>query len=108
MRIPGALLFVLVVALAAGESSGQESDRVPLPGDTPFPVTVDGDESARQGPGSAPASSSPDAKTSSGREAISSNPAAVNIIAGTGALGRFLGLEEDSGIRLGGLWIGDA
>ncbi len=39
---------------------------------------------------------------------VSANPAAVNIIAGTGALGRFLGLKEDSGIRFGGLWIGDA
>src|SRR4051794_6819528 len=38
----------------------------------------------------------------------SGNPAAVDIIAGTGALGRLLGLGEDSGIRLGGLWIGDA
>lgn len=33
---------------------------------------------------------------------ISSNPAAVNISAGTGALGEHLGLTKDSGIRLGG------
>jgi len=39
---------------------------------------------------------------------ISGNPAAVNIVAGTGALGRLLGLEDDDGIRFGGLWIGDA
>ena len=38
---------------------------------------------------------------------ISANPAAVDIIAGTGALGRLLGFDKDSGIRLGGLWIGD-
>src|SRR4051812_11133851 len=43
-----------------------------------------------------------------GSEPISSNPAAVDIITGTGALGRLLGLDRDSGIRLGGLWIGDA
>ena len=43
-----------------------------------------------------------------GSTAISSNPAAVNIVAGTGALGRILGFDADSGIRLGGLWIGDA
>jgi porin len=43
-----------------------------------------------------------------GSQPVSANPAAVNIIAGTGALGRWLGIEEDSGIRLGGLWIGDA
>lgn len=39
---------------------------------------------------------------------ISANPAAVDIVTGTGALGRFFGLGDDSGIRLGGLWIGDA
>ena len=43
-----------------------------------------------------------------GSDPISSNPAAVNIIAGTGALGRFLGFDKDSGIRVGGLWLGDS
>jgi porin len=37
-----------------------------------------------------------------------SNPASVNILTGTGWLGRILGLKEESGARLGGLWIGDA
>lgn len=32
----------------------------------------------------------------------------MNIVTGTGALGRFLGLRPESGLRLGGLWIGDA
>ena len=40
--------------------------------------------------------------------AISGNPAAVNILNGTGKLGELFGFEPDSGIRLGGLWIGDA
>ena len=44
---------------------------------------------------------------SRGSEPISGNPAAVNIITGTGALGRALGIGKDSGIRLGGLWLGD-
>jgi porin len=59
--------------------------------------------------------SAPAAATAGGTEAenrgtqpISGNPAAVNIIAGTGALGRALGLSEESGVRLGGLWLGDA
>lgn len=43
-----------------------------------------------------------------GDAATSANPAAVNIISGTGALGRLLGLDPDSGFRLGGLWIGDS
>lgn len=44
----------------------------------------------------------------SGDAATSSNPAAVNIVGGTGALGRLLGIDPDSGFRLGGLWIGDS
>lgn len=45
---------------------------------------------------------------SRGRVAISGNPAAVNIVTGTGALGRLFGIDPDTGVRLGGLWIGDA
>lgn len=37
--------------------------------------------------------------------AVSSNPAAVNVITGTGALGKALGIKESSGIRIGGLWV---
>lgn len=40
--------------------------------------------------------------------AISGNPAAVNILTGTGKLGEFLGFDKESGVRVGGLWIGDA
>ncbi len=41
-------------------------------------------------------------------EGISANPGAVNVLTGTGLLGRVLGFGPDSGVRLGGLWIGDA
>ena len=37
----------------------------------------------------------------------SSNPGAVNIEVGTGALGEKLGFSKNAGLRLGGLWIGD-
>lgn len=40
-------------------------------------------------------------------DAISSNPAAVNITTGTGALGEHLGLNKNSGVSLGGLLIED-
>ncbi len=40
-------------------------------------------------------------------EPISANPAAVNFIAGTGLLGRTLGLDQLPGVYLGGLWIGN-
>ncbi|SMF93827.1 porin [Methylomagnum ishizawai] len=39
---------------------------------------------------------------------ISGNPGADNILTGTGWLGQQLGLAEDSGVRLGGLWVGNA
>lgn len=38
---------------------------------------------------------------------ISGNPGAVNILTGTGDLGRWLHIPERSGVRLGGLWMGD-
>ncbi len=39
---------------------------------------------------------------------ISANPGAVNIVTGTGALGRLLGFDKESGVLLGGAWVGDA
>src|SRR5579883_180719 len=43
---------------------------------------------------------------------ISSNPAAVNIVTGSGALQDYiqhkLGIQNDHGIRIGGTWLGDA
>ena len=38
---------------------------------------------------------------------ISGNPGAVNILTGTGELGKFFQIPESSGVRLGGLWMGD-
>ncbi len=38
---------------------------------------------------------------------ISGNPGAVNILTGTGDLGRLLQIPKDSGVRIGGLWMGD-
>jgi porin len=38
---------------------------------------------------------------------VSGNPATVNIFTGSGALGRFLGFDNQSGVRIGGLWLGD-
>jgi porin len=39
--------------------------------------------------------------------AISGNPAATNFSTGTGALGRLLGLRDEWGVTLGGLWLAD-
>ena len=38
---------------------------------------------------------------------ISGNPGAVNILTGTGELGKFLHIPKRAGVRLGGLWMGD-
>lgn len=39
---------------------------------------------------------------------ISGNPGAVNILVGTGSLGKLLQIPEKSGVRLAGLWMADA
>jgi porin len=39
--------------------------------------------------------------------AIAANPAAVNIVAGSGWLGQTLGMRPDSGVFLGGVWVGN-
>lgn len=41
-------------------------------------------------------------------DAIAGNPGAVNIKPGIGLLGRTLGFGPDSGVYLGGVWVGDA
>ncbi|MFZ4655311.1 MAG: carbohydrate porin, partial [Methylococcaceae bacterium] len=39
---------------------------------------------------------------------VPGNPGADNVLFGTGWLGRELGLTESSGVRLGGIWLGNA
>ena len=39
---------------------------------------------------------------------VSGNPAADNVVPGTGFLGRALGFDENSGLRFGGMWLGDS
>jgi porin len=52
---------------------------------------------------SAGAQAPPDTDTTS--SAIAGNPSAVNIVAGTGELGRLLGLDPETGLRLGGVLV---
>jgi porin len=56
------------------------------------------------GPASGNAAEAPPATP---RSAIAANPAAVDIVAGSGWLGQKLGLQPDSGIFLGGVWVGN-
>lgn len=102
MRISRAWWIVLVVAVQGAQ--GQETARVPPGAGATAPAASDADSPAAGAAAGAAAA----AEATPGAAPTSSNPAAVDIVTGTGALGRFLGLEEDSGVRLGGLWIGDA
>jgi porin len=40
--------------------------------------------------------------------AIAANPAAVNVVTGSGWLGQTLGLSPDSGVFIGGVWVSNA
>ena len=57
---------------------------------------------------STPSSSIAGALSSDTLQPISANPGAANIIPGTGLLGRLIGLDNIPGVRVGGLWIGNA
>jgi len=48
------------------------------------------------------------AKSSDQVVAISANPGASNLLPGSGLLGKLIGFTPESGVRLGGLWIGNA
>jgi porin len=102
------------VVARAGEAAGPGSGAgvAPVVGPAaPFDNRSDPPGDAARDAGAGPNDgNAPDAdgEARTGRASISANPAAVEIVTGTGALGRFFGLGDDSGIRLGGLWIGDA
>lgn len=83
----------LLAAASPPEAWGAEQDQAPSP------------EGASSGPTTAAGTLQEFLRGTS--EGISANPGAVNVLTGTGLLGRFLGLGPDSGVRLGGLWIGD-
>lgn len=109
------ILPLIIVAVAAGEAPGQDPDRGIPPAAAPRAPGGDAGEDSPGGEGGPAAARDDRASGEIGDEsarrgtmAVSANPAAVNIVAGTGALGRRLGLGEDSGIRLGGVWVGDA
>lgn len=58
-------------------------------------------------PAAAPGVSSFGQLRSKAPASITGNPAAENVLPGTGLAGRLLDLPEDSGLRLGGLWLAD-
>jgi porin len=91
------------VRLAAyAEQDGPSSSLIGAAGGEP------GAGTAPPGDAASPAGDQAQSPDNRGSQPVSGNPAAVNIISGTGALGRLLGIDRDSGIRLGGVWVGDA
>ena len=75
---------------------------------TAFPERSIDEATAQGNVGSQPPPDQDNIPQHSGELGLAGNPAAVNIVVGAGALGRLLGIDEESGLRLGGLWIGDA
>ena len=64
--------------------------------------------SSSSAPAATPSSAIAKALSNSDVQSISANPGASNIIPGTGLLGHLIGLDDIPGVRVGGLWIGNA
>jgi porin len=89
----GMLCVTSFLALSPREALGTGAE--PLPVSSPSPAV----SSTPPLPGAlAPGQAEP----------ISANPGASNMIPGTGLLGDLIGLGNTPGVRLGGLWIGNA
>jgi porin len=88
----------MLVGLASVPVKAQQRDEANAPNVSPGP----GISSSQA---SAPAELTPTGPSLSG---ISGNAAAINIEAGNGMLGQALGFGSDSGVRVGGAWVGNA
>lgn len=74
----------------------------------PQPVSSSSPAAAGTAASSMPSSSITKALSSDNVQPISANPGASDIIPGTGLLGHLIGLDNIPGVRVGGLWIGNA
>ncbi len=74
----------------------------------PQPVSSSSPAAASPAASSTPSSSIAKALSGDTVQPISANPGAANIIPGTGLLGHLIGLDNIPGVRVGGLWIGNA
>ena len=88
------LCAICLVSVCAGDALS--ADALPQPA-----------SSSSRAASSTPTPSIASAFSSANVEPISGNPGAFNIIAGTGLLGRSIGLDKLPGVRVGGLWIGN-
>ena len=93
--LPYAASVACAAALASFSLNAGELPRTPA-ADTDLPR-----QSASVLPG-------PSANVDPTLSGISGNIAAVNIVTGSGLLGRALGFDADSGVRIGGVWVSNA
>jgi porin len=63
---------------------------------------------AQERPESQAVDSAPTAAAQIAPSGISGNLAAMNVVTGTGLLGRMLGIDPDSGVQIGGAWMANA
>jgi porin len=94
------LCAIGLLSLLARDSSGADTLAQPVASSSPGAAS----------PSSSSAPLSPIAKAVSSDTVmpISANPGASNSIPGTGLLGHLIGLDNIPGVRVGGLWIGNA
>ena len=93
-----ALFIAILVGLASTSVKAQQRSEAIAPDVSSAP-------SISASPASASAELKPAGTSLSG---ISGNVAAVNVETGTGWLGQRLGFDQDSGVRVGGVWVGNA
>jgi carbohydrate-selective porin OprB len=93
----GVLCAIGLLSVLAGRASATVQQSISSPNPTAAGPSSSNTQSSIQGP------LSPDQVGP-----ISANPGATNIIPGTGLLGHLIGLDNIPGVRLGGLWIGNA
>ncbi len=116
--LPGIIIFFSVLpptvhgADEGAQPTTSKEELVPKPADDDNSGATTGNltmsVSSQLVTSSTPIASIKQALASDTVEAISANPGAVNIESGTGLLGRLIGFDANSGVRLGGLWIGNA
>lgn len=93
MKGSGWIAVAVALAIAGGGWAQPPKDAPAPDTSSPGPDSSGSDAAAQEG--------------ETGATSISGNPGTTNITTGTGALGRFLGFDKDSGIYLGGAWIGN-
>jgi porin len=94
-----------IAGLSVATPTATESGAPPAGSDDSQRVADSAPNAGANNGATRPADAAPGA---AGSQPVAANPVAVSILAGTGALGRLLGIDADTGVRLGGLWIGDA